>query len=319
MRLDDAEVTRPLRRRLTDPPGGRVLRSLPWPRSISTAISVSRSGSGGSATTRRCSTSSPAPTWRAVRTPAIRRRCDGCARRQPIEVSRSALRSDIQTSPGSGADSSTSTRSSCAMWCSTSSEHSTPSPRSPAPESPMSSRTARCTTPASPTRHRPKQSPTAAHEYDPSLAVLACAGLAVARGRRRARHGARRRGVRRPGVSRRWHAGAAERAGCGAQRSGRRSPPVLLPSPPSGRQAVDGTVVDLDARSICIHGDTPGAVALARAVRSALEHAVGRHLRLHGVTHAHPADGAPRRADRAARRRAGGLGGRRCDDCNCLA
>jgi UPF0271 protein len=27
------------------------------------------------------------------------------------------------------------------------------------------------------------------------------------------------------------------------------------------------------ARSLCIHGDTPGAVALATAVRAALEHA----------------------------------------------
>jgi UPF0271 protein len=34
--------------------------------------------------------------------------------------------------------------------------------------------------------------------------------------------------------------------------------------------AVDGTEVTLKARSICVHGDTPGAVVLARAVRSAL-------------------------------------------------
>lgn len=35
--------------------------------------------------------------------------------------------------------------------------------------------------------------------------------------------------------------------------------------------AIDGTVVDVRARSICIHGDTPGAVGLARAVRAGLE------------------------------------------------
>lgn len=35
--------------------------------------------------------------------------------------------------------------------------------------------------------------------------------------------------------------------------------------------AVDGTVFKSQARSICLHGDTPGAVDLARAVRSALE------------------------------------------------
>ena len=35
--------------------------------------------------------------------------------------------------------------------------------------------------------------------------------------------------------------------------------------------AVDGSVVEVGARSVCTHGDTPGAVAIARAVRSALE------------------------------------------------
>ncbi|TDD74544.1 LamB/YcsF family protein [Actinomadura rubrisoli] len=46
------------------------------------------------------------------------------------------------------------------------------------------------------------------------------------------------------------------------------------------RMAVDGTVIAVDdsevalrARSICVHGDTPGAVNLARAVRSALSDA----------------------------------------------
>jgi UPF0271 protein len=34
--------------------------------------------------------------------------------------------------------------------------------------------------------------------------------------------------------------------------------------------AVDGTVVACDVASICVHGDTPGAVELARSVRSAL-------------------------------------------------
>ena len=37
--------------------------------------------------------------------------------------------------------------------------------------------------------------------------------------------------------------------------------------------AIDGTVIDVRARSICIHGDTPGAVGLARAVRAGLESA----------------------------------------------
>jgi len=34
--------------------------------------------------------------------------------------------------------------------------------------------------------------------------------------------------------------------------------------------AVDGSSVSVRADTICIHGDTPGAAALARAVRSAL-------------------------------------------------
>jgi UPF0271 protein len=37
--------------------------------------------------------------------------------------------------------------------------------------------------------------------------------------------------------------------------------------------AVDGTAVDVVVGSVCVHGDTPGAVELARRVRAALEHA----------------------------------------------
>jgi 5-oxoprolinase (ATP-hydrolysing) subunit A len=33
---------------------------------------------------------------------------------------------------------------------------------------------------------------------------------------------------------------------------------------------VDGSVVPTEVSSICVHGDTPGAVALAHAVRQAL-------------------------------------------------
>ncbi|MDR1710434.1 MAG: LamB/YcsF family protein [Propionibacteriaceae bacterium] len=36
-------------------------------------------------------------------------------------------------------------------------------------------------------------------------------------------------------------------------------------------EAVDGSTVKLDADSVCVHGDTPGAVALAKAVRARLE------------------------------------------------
>jgi UPF0271 protein len=37
--------------------------------------------------------------------------------------------------------------------------------------------------------------------------------------------------------------------------------------------AVDGTEVGIAVDSVCVHGDTEGAVELARAVRTALEEA----------------------------------------------
>ena len=37
--------------------------------------------------------------------------------------------------------------------------------------------------------------------------------------------------------------------------------------------AIDGTRIAMHARTLCIHGDTPGAAAIARAVRRRLEHA----------------------------------------------
>jgi UPF0271 protein len=43
-------------------------------------------------------------------------------------------------------------------------------------------------------------------------------------------------------------------------------------------EAVDGSVVAVDVASLCVHGDTPGAVTIARAVRDALE-AAGVPLR----------------------------------------
>ena len=36
-------------------------------------------------------------------------------------------------------------------------------------------------------------------------------------------------------------------------------------------EAIDGTLIDTAAVSLCVHGDTPGAVEMARAVRSALD------------------------------------------------
>jgi len=51
-------------------------------------------------------------------------------------------------------------------------------------------------------------------------------------------------------------------------------------------EAVDGSVVAVQAASLCVHGDSPGAVAMARAVRSQLEEA--------GATVAAFAGGPPR-------------------------
>ncbi|MGO1385839.1 MAG: LamB/YcsF family protein [Arachnia sp.] len=38
-------------------------------------------------------------------------------------------------------------------------------------------------------------------------------------------------------------------------------------------RAMDGSIIPVEVHSICLHGDTPGAVDLARAVRTALEEA----------------------------------------------
>jgi UPF0271 protein len=34
--------------------------------------------------------------------------------------------------------------------------------------------------------------------------------------------------------------------------------------------AVDGSVIDIEVESVCVHGDSPGAVAIATAVRERL-------------------------------------------------
>ena len=35
-------------------------------------------------------------------------------------------------------------------------------------------------------------------------------------------------------------------------------------------EAIDGSSIELEVESICVHGDTPGAVEIASAVRTAL-------------------------------------------------
>ena len=37
--------------------------------------------------------------------------------------------------------------------------------------------------------------------------------------------------------------------------------------------AIDGTVIPISAQTICVHGDTPGAVDMIKAIRAKLEQA----------------------------------------------
>lgn len=118
----------------------------------------------------------------------------------------------------------------------------------------------------------------AAHEYDPSLAILGAPGsplLALAD----------ERGMEPVAEA------FADRAYLADGRLVPRSEPGSVFTDPAEVAtravsiavdrvvtAVDGTRIEVRARSICVHGDTPGAVALARAVRAGLEMAsVGVH------------------------------------------
>ena len=118
----------------------------------------------------------------------------------------------------------------------------------------------------------------AAAEYDPSLAVLGAPGSALLRCADDA-------GLE-PVVE-----AFADRAYLRDGRLVPRSEPDALVTDPREVAAravrlatehevlsVDGTIVKVAVRSLCVHGDTPGAVELARAVRDALDAAgVGVH------------------------------------------
>jgi 5-oxoprolinase (ATP-hydrolysing) subunit A len=113
----------------------------------------------------------------------------------------------------------------------------------------------------------------AIRRYDPSLPLLTLPGSA-------AMQAAQEAGI--PAVGE----GFADRAYTGEGRLvSRREPGSVLHDPgqvaaravvmaTEGRvETADGEEVAVQVRSICVHGDTPGAVDLARAVRSALEEA----------------------------------------------
>ena len=198
-----------------------------------------------------------------------------------------------------------------------------PSPGSPAPGCATSSRTARSTTRSCTTRRRPRPSPRPYAATTRRCPCSACPGsvwLAVAEA-----------------------AGLTPVAEAFADRAytpegtlvSRREPDAVLHDPDevaersvrmATRQevvAADGSVVAVRAGSVCVHGDSPGAVAMATAVRRGLEEAGVRvapfvggdaGMRLLPVRRLRPAGraGGPRRGARALRRaRRGPARGRR--------
>jgi UPF0271 protein len=109
--------------------------------------------------------------------------------------------------------------------------------------------------------------------YDATLPVLglpgsALLGLAAGAGLRGVAEGFADRGYRPDGtlVSRREPGALVADPGAVVQRALRMAVDREV-------VAVDGTVVPCPVESICVHGDTPGAVALAGRVRRALEEA----------------------------------------------
>lgn len=110
----------------------------------------------------------------------------------------------------------------------------------------------------------------AAHDHDPGLPVLGLPGSALLRRAAAAGH---------PAVPEAFADRAYTAAGTLVPRG---TPGAVLHDPDtvvargvrlvteSTVSAVDGTTVAVRARSLCVHGDTPGAVELARRLRTAL-------------------------------------------------
>jgi UPF0271 protein len=111
----------------------------------------------------------------------------------------------------------------------------------------------------------------AAHEYDPSLAVLGRPGSALldaadARGLANVGEAFADRAYLPDGtLAPRSHAGSVL---VDPATVARRAVDIAVTG---NVRAVDGSAIRVEARSICVHGDTPGAVRLVEAVRDALE------------------------------------------------
>jgi UPF0271 protein len=117
--------------------------------------------------------------------------------------------------------------------------------------------------------------------YDPSLPVLGLPGSVLLRkaeaaGLRTVAEGFADRGYTPEGtlVSRRSPGAVLHDVAVVAERAVRMAAEGVV-------VAVDGTAIDVAVDSVCVHGDTPGAVELARAVRTALS---GTGLRLTSFT-----------------------------------
>ena len=161
-----------------------------------------------------------------------------------------------------------------------------------------------------PRASRPRPWSTAVRDYDPTLPVLGLPGSACSRRRRR------RPAHRAGGFADRGY--TAEGTLVPRDRDG---PCCTIPArSPRGWcgwstdgvvVAVDGSVVPVAAESLCVHGDTPGAVEMAGAVRAGLRARPGCSRRR--SRRSRPGDGVEGGADDGAagrRRRAAGRGGR---------
>ena len=146
---------------------------------------------------------------------------------------------------------------SCRPTSSTRSARSTASPASPATGCATSSRTARSTTPRWSTSGRPTRSPTRSRPTPADLPLLGLPGSAL-------RAAAAARLGRRSSPRRSPTGPTPPTAGCVPRIAARRRAhrPGRGRRPGAARWSTTGA-----AQSLCLHGDTPGAVELARRVR----------------------------------------------------
>ena len=227
------------------------------------------------ATTPPCSASSPAPTSPAASTPATRRRsCAGPARRA-AGARRRRRRPRLLPRPG---------RASAGATMDVPPRRAARRRALPA----RRARRARAAWPATAVRYvkphgalynaivarrdaRRARWSTRSSRVDPALPVLGLAGSPLLRPAARGRAARGARGLRRPGVHARrarWSR-AASRAPCCTTRPRWPSACCGLARDGRGRRPSTAARSTVAAESICVHGDTPGAVAMAAAVRGA--------------------------------------------------